>query len=253
MTDGPISRIWRTPPNLDADRLIQFVQREVSAAAQGWKNGDPQDEVAFMNRLTELLKKRRRQCDVGKTKPMKAKSSTYVLHRKGTRQMDQFGADLAVTLDVGETWRKTAIFQLKKCRNYEVSLNADDLKGAKEDPRIAERSFVLAIDEERLGVRLQKTEVLQEKFAETKTKSQVFDANGWIYLHDWLSRWLRCELSPRSVMNDAAGVEGLLEAFRKKPIEVDESYPFEPGDVRHLEMIPARVWLQSNISEPAKK
>jgi hypothetical protein len=248
MSDDPVRRISGMPPNLDADKLIQFIQREVSVAALGWQNGDPQDEVAFMNRLTELLKKRRRQCDVGKISPMKAKSSTYVLHRKGPRQTDQYGADLAVTLDVGESWRKTVIFQLKKCQNYEVSLNADDLKGAKEDPRIAERSFVLAIDEERLGVRLQKTEVLQKEFAESKTKTQIFDANGWIYLHDWLSRWLRCELSPKSEMNDGAGVESLLEAFRKKPIDVDESYPFEPGDVGHLETIPARVWFQSNIS-----
>ena len=241
------------PPNLDADRLIQFVMDEVAAAAQGWKNGDPRDEMAFMNRLTERLKKRRRSCDVGKASPMKAETTTYALHRKGPNQTDKYGADLAVTLDVGERWRKTAIFQLKKSNGYKVSLDAEDLKAAKEDPLIAERSFVLVVDEERLGVRLKEVSKLLADFNSGKEKSKTYDANSWIYLHDWLTRWLRCELSPKSDVDDStSSVEGLLEAFRKEPIDVDEDYPFEAADAGRLDRVPARVWLQTKIKQPSR-
>ena len=222
---------------------------EVAAAAQGWKNGDPRDEIAFMSRLTERLKRKRKNCDLGKSSPMKVDSSTYVLHRKGNNKTDQFGADLAVTLDVSGVWRKTAIFQLKKSNGYKVGLNADDLKAAFEDPLIADRSFVLAIDEERLGVRIAKVEGLSTNLQKSGQKSMTFDTNTWRFLHDWLVEWLRCGLSPESPTNGSPGAEALLEAFRVESIEEDEEYPYQATDVRHLDSVPARAWLQSSIKE----
>lgn len=229
MSNGPAKK-GQPPPNIDADRLIKLILNEVDIAARGWRDGDPQDEMAFMNRLTERLKRKRRKCDVGESSPMKAESTTYVLHRKGINQKDKYGADLAVTLDVEGGWRKTAIFQLKKCKGYELNLDLDDLMGAKEDSLIATRSFVMAIDEDRLGIRLEKVETLLKEFNH-KQKSKTFDANSWTYLNDWLSRWLRCELSLPSPIDDSPSVEGLLEAFRKKPIEVDEDYPLDRKSV----------------------
>jgi hypothetical protein len=184
---------------------------------------------------------------------MKVDSSTYVLHRKGKNQTDKYGADLAVTLDVDGIWRKTVIFQLKKSNGYKVGLNGDDLKAASEDPLIAERSFVLAIDEERLGVRIAKVEGLSTKLEESGQKSMTFDTNTWRFLHEWLVEWLRCGLAPQSPTDGDPGVEGLLDAFRVEPIEDEEEYYFQPADVRHLESVPARAWLQTFAHEPKQQ
>lgn len=190
---------------------------------------------------------------MGKASPMKVDSSTYVLHRKGTNQTDKFGADLAVTLDVSRTWRKTAIFQLKKSNGYKVGLDGDDLKAASEDLLIAERSFVLAVDEERLGVRIEKVVGLNSKLQGSGQKSMTFDTNTWRFLHEWLDEWLRCELAPPSPTDGSPGVEGLLESFRVEPIEDDDEVYFERSDVSRLELIPARAWLRVFVHEPKQQ
>jgi hypothetical protein len=241
------------PPNLDADRFIRIVLNEVDRAAQGWKKGDPRDETAFMSRLTEFLKRKSKNCDVGKASPMKVDSSTYVLHRKGMNQTDKYGADLAVTLDVSGIWRKTVIFQLKKSNGYKVRLNGDDLKSTSEDPLIAERSFVLAIDEERLGIRIAKVEGLNTKLQESGQKSMAFDTNDWHFLHDWITEWLRCGLAPHSPNDNSAGVEYLLDSFRVELGEDEEEYDYDQSNIRRLEFIPARVWLQTFVHEPKKQ
>jgi hypothetical protein len=243
MNSTPLQPRGPLPPNLDTDRFIQIVLDEVAAAAQGWKNGDPRDETAFMSRLTERLKRRRRNCDVGKATPMRVDSSTYVLHRKGTKQTDKYGADLAVTLDVNREWRKTVIFQLKKSNRYKVGLDNDDLKAALEDPLIAERSFVLAVDEDRLGIRIEKVEKLNAKLQGSGQQSMTFDTNTWRFLHEWLDEWLRCELAPPSPTDGSPGVEGMLESFRVDPIEDEYEISYEPSEVSHLESVTARAWL----------
>jgi hypothetical protein len=132
-------------------------------------------------------------------------------------------------------------------------LNEDDVKAAKEDPLIADRSFILAIDEERLGVRIAKVDRLNRTFKASKNKSVAFDTNKWLFLYEWLDQWLRCGLAPNSPTDGSPGPEGLLEGFRSEPIEVDEDYPFEPADIGHLDYVPARIWFQAGLQEKEKK
>lgn len=249
MSNGPLRPRRRIPLNIDVDRLINIVLTDVQRAAKEWKNGRPLDEAAFMNNLTRVLGRKRRGCDVGKTSPMRATSQLYYLHREETDSSDKYGADLAVTLRIGKSWTKTAIFQLKKTKDYKCTLDKADLKAADEDKRISERSFLLAIDEDRLGVRLEKIQGLQEEFMKAGKKRKVFHASGWSYLSDWLRAWLRCELSPLTSSSDPNPVEGLLEAFRWDGPEPSDEFDFEPADVEHLESVPAESWLKIAISK----
>ena len=240
------------PDNLNFDRLCEEVVNDVAKSSLGWKNGQPHDEVAFLNRLTERLNRKRRNCDVGLHSRMTATSSLYFLHRKGASQKDEFGADLAVTVRVGEEWTKTALFQFKKTNDLKLRLDEDDLKGAKEDPRIAERSFVLAIDEERLAIRIEKTSLLAKKLDESGNQSIGCGTEDWRSLVEWLWYWMNCAIGPMTDPGDPAPVEGLLEAFRMS--EPDEDFEFEEDpEAEALRHIPARAWLRTMIKPVDEK
>jgi len=246
MSDDPVRR-WRMPPNLDFDRLLQVVQKEVELAAKRWQDGRPHDEAAFLNHLTGIMGRHRRGCDVGVSERMQAHSHLYYLHREETDSSDKYGADLAITLRIGTSWTKTAIFQLKKAKEYKFSLNKDDLKAAHEDQRIADRSFLMAIDENRLGVRFKKISDLKEDFDRTRHGSMTCKASDWTNLSSWLKLWLQCQLSPPTRIDDPAPVEGLLEAFRHDVPDPDPEFDFQPAQVNHLKSIPAKDWLKIEL------
>ncbi len=50
---------------VDLDKVLKVVLDDVGSAVNGWLNGRPLDEIALMNRITEILARRRRGCDVG--------------------------------------------------------------------------------------------------------------------------------------------------------------------------------------------
>lgn len=238
------------PLDLDVDRLNHALLNAVQKAARKWKENPPNEETVFLSRLLENIRRPWGGCDVGLKNPMYVVSEVYNLHRKGEKKTDQFGADLAVTLRIGKTWTKTAIFQLKKSNEYKLELDADDLKAADEDERIAERSFVLSVDEGRLGIRLQKIEQLKQIYEESPAKSQTFHTSRWLALTDWFREWLQCKQAPASSPTDPNAVETLLEAFRLGPLKPDSDFDYEPGEGDHLRYVPARQWLQTSIQSP---
>ena len=237
------------PENLDVDRFVAEVEARFSAASRGWKAGGLMSEEPFLSRITEELRKRSKNCDVGIHRPMKMESSYYLLHRKENDQSDKFGADLAITLRVGAQWTKTAIFQLKKCANYKLSLDRTDLKGALEPKKIAERSFILAVDENRLGIRIEKTRVIQNKLDQTGKNSLTCDVSDWRGLTEWLVEWLACHLAPKSEPDDNNPVEAILEAYCQDNIESDDfgSAVEKNPDQRFP---PPRVWQIFRLYSP---
>jgi hypothetical protein len=65
---------------------------------------------------------------------MKMESSLAMLHRKGSKQVDQFGSDLAVTVRVvGDPFVKTALFQLKRSTGQNCELERRQLEAATTD------------------------------------------------------------------------------------------------------------------------
>jgi hypothetical protein len=160
----------------------------------------------------------------------------------------QFGSDLAVTLQLGPAWVKTAFFQLKTAKSLKVVLNRADLKGATEDVRVAERSFVLAIDQDRLSIRIRKTSDLKIPPQQT---SKTFDTTAWNSLTDWLGKWLRCELSPPSDPNADDGVESLLTSFIALSKKRDNLLDFDSELVDLEAPRPAQTWIQVKASKKA--
>ena len=231
------------PLNFDFDRFVRWVLEDVAAALSGWVRGRPTDETALLNRLTERLTLRREGCDVGLTSRVQLLPEAVILHRKGVQQVDRFGADLAVTLFTPlSRFGKTAFFQLKKSTGFSAHLERSQLNEALVEPRIAKRSFVLAVDEEHLGIRVAKVEKLI-RLIPARAKSHKFRCTEWSFLTNWLWRWLSCEEAPSSDFTSGNAVERVLESFvlatdaretlwgRSGAEELPEGYR------------PARVWL----------
>src|SRR5215467_11418986 len=105
--------------NINFDRVFSELLFDMAHAVDGWANGEPRDETALMNRITERLSRNRRKCDVGVHRPVDAIADFYILHRRDLNQSDKFGSDLAATIRIPESdFVKTAFFQLKVSHRY---------------------------------------------------------------------------------------------------------------------------------------
>lgn len=112
--------------NLDLDKILAVILKEIQNETRGWLIGRPCSEEAFLNRLTEVLAKRRK-CDVGTTEVYKVEVEQHILHRKGKNQTDKYGSDLAVTISIpDQKFSKTALLQLKKAKI--IRLNFCEIK-----------------------------------------------------------------------------------------------------------------------------
>src|SRR5215216_4302118 len=200
---------------IDFDRIAEILVQDILwEAVAKWLRGRPLDEVALLNRLTERLGRRRRGCDVGVEFPVTASSTVAVLHREGEHQRDLFGSDLAVTATFDNPqFTKTAFFQLKCSEAYRVSIRRDQLLEATRDPRVGDRSFALAVDEARGGVRIHPVEDLLIGFS-SASASKVIDCSAWAGLTQWVLGWLSCDMGPYSENpNSPRSVESLLGSY----------------------------------------
>ena len=234
------------PERIDFDRITKFALEEiVSEVVNDWMEGRPRDEVAFMNRTTQKLARTRRGCDVGVEQRIKMSGQVAMLHRKGKNQIDKYGADLALTvcIDQEPKYVKTAVFQIKKSEFYDVTVVKRQLLDAKEDQRIEERSFALAVDEERGGIRIEEIDDLISDFDSQDEKK--FDCSDWFFLTRWLWQWLSCDLGPASDPDNPDSVEKLLQEF---VVDADDEWqsPWASGDVTEElpeGYLPARSWI----------
>ena len=193
--------------------LTEAALGDVHKAKQRWLAGQPRSEEAFMNQLTSVLTRARRGCDIGVHYRVVMKHQLAFLHRRGERQTDLYGADLALTVHISDPrLTKTALFQIKRSDVYKVRIEREQLEHALADARTRERSFALAVDRMREGIRLAKSEDLLGEFGDQRSKE--FDASLWHHVTNWLWKWLSCDIGSES--NDptrADSIETLLRSF----------------------------------------
>lgn len=233
------------PKNINFDRVIADILGDMKFVANGWSHGAANDETALLNRITERLMRRRRRCDVGVSTPMVVEADYFELHRAGTNQTDKYGADFAVTICIPtEDYKKTAFFQLKKSSGYVVTLTKEQLDDALLVPSIAPRSFVLSVDEERLGYRVKAVKDCRGEIMNDRDSKQ-FETEEWDFLVVWLLKWFRCTVGLPSKPEDPNPVEDLLDEFRIHPriagLDFDEQN-IPDG------FVPAKWWLSYTIA-----
>lgn len=228
------------PSSVDFDRLVKIALSELGSALSAWIGGEPKDEVVLLSHITGRLNRRRRACDVGNVTPVRMETRLSMLHRRGPRQTDRYGCDLALTVSIPtDGFLKTACFQLKKSTAYTVSVERAQLDDAAIDPRIEQRAFVAAADEIRAGIRIQSTADLIQDFDNVQATKQFRCAN-WDSLVPWTERWLRCDVGPESDPNDPNRIEVLLSRF-EIPAPRGGLVIFDEAE---QEIIPARAWLK---------
>lgn len=229
------------PENINFDRVIAEILGDMEHVADGWSKGRPQDETALLNRITERLSRNRRKCDVGVETPVSLETEFYELHRRGLNQTDRHGADFAVTIDIpAENYKKTALFQLKKSSGYKATLTAQQLDETLLLEVIKPRSFVLSVDQERLGFRVRSAQACRDDIGDGHDSRQ-FETEQWDFLVVWLLKWFQCKEGPPTEPDDKNPVEGLLSSFRI------DGRPADAGLVRQQNLpdgfLPARSWL----------
>lgn len=228
------------PKDINFDRLVAALVSEMQAVATSWAQGSPTDEIALLNRITEALNRKHRKCDVGVNTPIEMTSELFTLHRQGDNQTDKYGADFAVTVDIPTSkFKKTALFQLKKSKKYKATLESSQLKDGVIEPQVGKRSFVLAVDEERLGWRVKSVSECLESFSDG-TATKQFDTNTWDFLTEWLLKWLKCEVGLPSLQDDKVQVEKMLSLY--KIITRSVGYDFNRENFPK-DYVPARAWL----------
>ncbi|WP_158509551.1 hypothetical protein [Limnochorda pilosa] len=131
---------------------------------------------------------------------------------------------------------KTALFQIKRSQELMLDIEKRQLKDAHLHSRIAERSFVLAVDEVRATFRITPVADVLRQFGEASTRR--LRAEGWLSLAEFIWKWLACELGPHSQPDDPQSVEALLRAF---VVENDEDLPI--WDEYPEDVLPSRTWL----------
>lgn len=231
------------PRNLDFDRIINITLSDLGIAITGWLNGMPKDEVALLNRITERLNRNRRGCDVGLSSPCEMTSQLYHLHRKGQKQTDLYGADLAITVKTKDkSLFKTALFQFKKSSDLKCNIEKAQLYDAICDFRTKDRSFIFAVDEVRHCIRIESVNSILSAFG--PQKSMDINTSSWESLTHWLWQWLSCQTGVASKENDPQSIETLLGKYKVQPPlrtawERGEPEPYGGGD----NMTPARTWL----------
>lgn len=225
----------------DEDKLLSQVVPRVKHAMDSWRNGMASDETALMNQLTsEFNKKRARKCDIGKAGVYTVSSELFELHRRGLKQVDEYGSDFALTIN-GPDFIKTAFFQFKISKNNEAKVEAKQIQDAKIITEVFDRSFVFAVDCESGMIRLTPITEIASDFGNQKTKA--FDINDWESFSEWLLNWFRCKRGKRTEFDERRKIEDLLRRFsivtrRPRPLD-DWELP--------KEYLPSKAWLETSI------
>lgn len=236
------------PVSLDPDKVITAALSAMDRAIDGWLEGGLTTEEPLMSRLIEQITQRHRRCDVGRVDPVTMHGQVALLHRRGKQQRDLHGSDLALTIDVpAEGFRKTALFQLKVCEEYDLRLEKQQLLDTRVDPRVAERAFVLAVDRTHKVSRFDTTKNQIESLGQAA--SIGVDCSKWDGLAQWLPKWLACQVGAPSDTKALDSIEKALqplvvrvEAPRGKVIPVP--WAGEPSRGLPDNFVTPAAWLQ---------
>jgi hypothetical protein len=172
----------------------------------------------------------------------------FELHRKGRRQVDKFGADLAVTVRIPDSnWLKTSFIQFKVASKKKTTLNSTQLRQSTQFPGLSERSFVVVVDQESTAFHIKSTSRCLSAI-HPSFERKVFDVSRWQLLGPWLRRWFNCEEGKSSVASDPNSVEAMLEEYVVISKTLDESKflgaNFPKGGW------PAKAWLDVSLIKP---
>lgn len=231
------------PKSIDFDKIIFSALNDCNSTLNAWLKGRPRSEEAFLNRLTEKISRKRRNCDVGVNTPTYLHTLIYELHRKGENQKDLYGADLAVSVVFEDELKiKTAFFQLKRSSNYILKTDRSQFEDALSVDAIGERSFLLAIDEDRKGFRINTIKDMFKHF-NNNSKSKTFDASNWYCLTEFLWKWFSCDIGKSTKFNEPYSVESLLQNFIVEPSEKLKWITERRIDDNPEKFIPAKSWV----------
>ena len=89
------------PTQLDFDAIANGALHLMNRALNNWRRAYPHSEEALMSQITSELAHNRR-CNVGAHVPYVVRARVAELHRRGPRNIDHYGSDLAVTIIVGD-------------------------------------------------------------------------------------------------------------------------------------------------------
>lgn len=232
---------------IDYDKIAPAVLSDISNAVKGWLNGRLTEEGALTNRIIEHLVKQRRSCDVGVDSKITIESEVAILHRKGRLQTDLFGADLALTVYSPQiNFVKTAFFQFKTTTRYQVKLDRKQLEAATIDPSIGSCSFVFAVDEMRSGLRLEKTVKLLSEFTQNY-QSKTLDTRKWMFLVQWLWKWLSGDFDINATLNTRPSVEAMLKGYIEDD-NVNFKWVQSTDKILPENYWPARAWLATKVT-----
>jgi hypothetical protein len=226
---------------IDLDSVSADLLCDMAHAVNGWAHGEPRDETALMNRITERLSRRRRQCDVGVDHPVEVTADFAALHRRGPSQTDQFGSDLATTVRIPQlNFIKTAFFQLKVSEHYKAQVERKQLRQTTLFPGVQERCFVLAVDDPGCGYRIRPASECMRDIPPGQ-QAKEFDTSNWEFLSEWIIAWFECQRGLPSDENDANSVEKMLQQY-KHALQRDL---FDHTVMANLprEVLPAKGWL----------
>lgn len=229
------------PRGVNFDKIVYAVIEDIADAIDGWSAGASREEPSLLNRISEKLKRKRNKCDIGTSHPMEMTVDYFELHRKGTRQTDQYGSDLAITFEIVNAGiKKTVFFQMKVSNKHQMTLVSDQLLQPSAFPGVAERSFVFAVDEVWKSCRVRHTSACAGEIPENHATKQ-FDVSQWDLLAEWIPAWFRCDKAPPTKETDPIKVEGLLDAY-KLPDNVNIYQQTIRANLPP-NILPARAWL----------
>ncbi len=232
---------------IDIDRLLAIAHADLVEAITGWVGGQPRDETAFMNRITERLSRRRRGCDIGERTPVHVVATTYLLHRKGEKLVDRYGADLALTVrSPSHSYVKTAFFQIKRSYDYDTIIEARQIADGRHDHKVAERSFVLAVDERKKSIRFRPLVDFTKEIPKTQQRKK-YDCAPWQGFFEWIQDWLSCKSGKTSLPSDDPPVEDMLRKYIVEPEGPQRVLPLS-DETRPEGFIPAKAWLELKLT-----
>jgi len=227
--------------SIDQDKLLKHVLQRLLTALESWQRGMAADETALMNQITsEFNSARARRCDIGRGEVMHVSSELLELHRKGVRQVDRYGSDLALTVTTSG-FTKTAFFQFKIAKDGIARVEKSQISDAKAVGSVYGRGFVFVVDRDSGLIRLESLEKIASGF--NGKNSIGFDIDKWENFSEWLLSWLRCKRGMATLDGDALKIEELLRRFT-----IATRIERLPGGWElPSEYLPAKSWLETTI------
>jgi len=240
---------------IDFDKLVVPLLRDLAGAVSGWLSGVPQSEAALVNRLTEVLASRRR-CRGVTYNDSWIDVETYLLDRRGPRGTDLFGSDLAVTVEVvspSNHLAKTAFIQAKMGDFEQVLIEKRQIKDSLINSFTAARSFVLAADRARSGaLKLESVSAIDSQFPATQESAQLPTCD-WRPVTPWLYDWLSCSEGERSDPADPRSPEKMLA----RAVQLVEWPPVDIETVLREFDLPSgslpRAWVRYVVHVPRSR